>query len=323
MNSSTPRRTVGVLVGSLRRGSYSRKVAHALIARAPETLECHFIEIADLPLYNQDLDSHPPAAWTAFRDAIKACDALLFVTPEYNRSLPGCLKNATDIGSRPQGQSVFAGLPAAVVSVSPYMLGGFGANHALRQSFVYLDLAVMQQPEAYISKVADVMDEHGTITRPETDALLRQFMQAFDRWAAAVPKSAEDFDAFMERRTGISADYINGRPEPLLSISTTADPATFFPPNGDRVQGASQVNAANEHGAAAFGSGSSGHFEVMQCSSSGSLGFWAGVQHAEVRMAGRDEPVAMQLRTTEVFRLEGGQWKLVHRHADRVDPGKH
>jgi NAD(P)H-dependent FMN reductase/ketosteroid isomerase-like protein len=309
-------RKVGVLVGSLRRGSYSRMLAKALVERAPATLRCEFIEIAELPLYNEDLDATPPAAWVAFRQAIKACDALLFVTPEYNRSLPGCLKNATDIASRPQGESVLAGLPAAVVSVSPYSMGGFGANHALRQSFVYLDLRVMQQPEAYVANVRTLMDETGRIISAETDAFLIRFMKAFDEWSASARAPAEDFDGFLARREAISGQYIQGHWQALRAIATDTDPATLFPPHGERVAGAAAVNAAHEHGAQAFRPGSTGRFEVLQSGSAGDLGFWTGIQHAQVRMAGQDAAVPMRLRTTEIFRLEDGAWKLVHRHAD-------
>ncbi len=310
------RKQVGVLVGSLRRGSFSRKIAKALISRAPAGLDCNIIEIDELALYNEDLESSPPAPWVEFREAICRCDALLFVTPEYNRSMPGCLKNATDVGSRPEGKSGFAGLPAAIVSVSPYAAGGFGANHALRQSFVYLDLAVMQQPEAYVGNVKDVINSHGAITSDETDAFLTNFMLMFERWTTCNTAAEEPFDAFLVRREEVSGDYINGNAQPLLDISTVSDPATFFPPSGQRVHGASQVNASNEKGAKAFAFGSKGHFEVMQSGSSGSLGFWTGIQHAKVMMRGKDAPVVMQLRTTEVFRVEDGGWKLVHRHAD-------
>jgi NAD(P)H-dependent FMN reductase/ketosteroid isomerase-like protein len=309
-------RHVGVLIGSLRRGSLSRKLAKALIARAPATLDCHIIEIGDLPLYNEDLDSSPPPAWVSFRAALEACDALLFVTPEYNRSMPGCLKNATDVGSRPEGKSLFDGLPAAVVSVSPYSLGGFGANHALRQSFVYLNLAVMQQPEAYVGNVGDVMNAHGTITKKETDNFLKTFMQAFERWTSAAQTADEDFDTFLARREQISSEYIQGKAAPLIGISTSSDPATFFPPNGDHVVGAAKVNAANTKGAKAFGKGSVGRFEVLQSGSSSGFGFWTGIQHADMVMEGKEERLTMQLRTTEVFRIERGEWKLVHRHAD-------
>lgn len=307
---------VGVLIGSLRRASLSRKLTKALIARAPAALDCHIIEIGDLPLYNEDLDSSPPTAWMSFRRAIEACDALLFVTPEYNRSMPGCLKNATDIGSRPEGKNLFDGLPAAIVSVSPYSLGGFGANHALRQSFVYLNLAVMQQPEAYVGNVGDVMNARGTITKKKTDKFLETFMQAFERWISAAQIADEDFDAFLVRREKISSEYIRGNAAPLTGISTSSDPATFFPPSGDRVTGAAKVNAANRKGAQAFGKGSVGRFEVLQSGSSGGVGFWTGIQHADMAIRGKKERSKMQLRVTEFFRIERGEWKLVHRHAD-------
>ena len=223
MNASRSR-NVGVLVGSLRRGSYSRMLAKALVERAPASLRCTFIEIAELPLYNEDLDAAPPPAWVKFREAIKACDALLFVTPEYSRSLPGCLKNAADVASRPPGESVLAGLPAAVVSVSPYSMGGFGANHALRQAFVYLDLRVMQQPEAYVANVRTLMDETGRIISAETDAFLSRFMKAFDEWSASARTPDEDFDAFLARREAISAQYIQGHWQ-ALRASDRAGPA--------------------------------------------------------------------------------------------------
>jgi chromate reductase len=111
--------SVAVVVGSLRAESYSRKMARALMSLAPPSLTCHIVEIGDLPLYNEDLDEKPPASWERFRGLIRAADAVLFVTPEYNRSIPGGLKNATDIGSRPQGKNVFDGMPAGVVSVTP------------------------------------------------------------------------------------------------------------------------------------------------------------------------------------------------------------
>lgn len=316
------RMQVGVLVGSLRRGSYSRQIARALIARAPDTMACDIIEIGELPLYNQDLDSSPPPAWVQFRKSVAACDALLFVTPEYNRSVPGCLKNATDVGSRPQGESVFAGLPAAVVSVSPYALGGFGANHALRQNFVYLDLAVMQQPEAYLGNVADALDDKGQVTNPKTDEILVKFMRAFERWASSLVTADEDFAAFLSRREAASNDYITGDPKPLLALSASHDPATFFPPSGDRVLGAAQVNASNEQGAKAFKPGGVGRFDIFQQGSSGGLAYWTGLQHADVRMPGKDAPVNMTLRTTEIFRVENGAWKLIHRHADKVPPDR-
>src|ERR1700742_2965050 len=142
-------RKVAVLVGSLRKESFSRKVANALVPLAKPELELSLVEIGDLQLYNEDTEHHPPDTWKSFREKIKGSDAVLFVTPEYNRSVPGCLKNAIDVGSRPYGSSVWSRKPAAIVSTSPGAMGGFGANHHLRQSLVFLDMPVLQQPEAY------------------------------------------------------------------------------------------------------------------------------------------------------------------------------
>ena len=240
---------IGVIVGSLRAGSYSRRVANALMERAPENWVCEPIEIGTLPLYNEDLDADPPQSWVRFQDAVRASDALLFVTPEYNRSVPGVLKNATDIGSRPAGNNAFAGKPAAVVSVSPYAGGGMAANHALRQSFVYLDLAVMQQPEAYIRKADKLVDAHGKVAGPDADAMLSRFMQAFAAWVARVGTAAAvPFDQFLRQREDASLAYINGDPEPVIALSTRTDPASFFPPSGDRVIRAKAVDAANRKG---------------------------------------------------------------------------
>ena len=178
---TTPR-TVAVLVGSLRKESFNRKMAHALAAAAPAGLTLKIVEIGDLPLYNEDVEATPPAAWVAFRDAVKATDALLFVTPEYNRSVPGVLKNALDVGSRPYGSSVWSGKPGAVVSVSPGAIGGFGANHHLRQSLVFLDVPTLQQPEAYIGGAAKLFDDQGKLINEGTQGFISKFMQAYAAW---------------------------------------------------------------------------------------------------------------------------------------------
>ena len=176
-------RNVAVLVGSLRKGSFSRKVANALAGLAPADLTLTVHEIGDLPMYNQDLDTAtPPAQWQAFRDSVRAADAVLFVTPEYNRTIPGGLKNAIDVGSRPYGKSVWDRKPGAVVSVSPGALGAFGANHVLRQSLVFLNVPTMQQPEAYVGNVATLFDDEGKLTSDATREFLQKFMQAFARW---------------------------------------------------------------------------------------------------------------------------------------------
>lgn len=177
----TPRK-VAVLVGSLRSGSYSRMVAQAMCGMNPQ-LACEIIGIGDLPLYNQDLEEGtPPREWLDFRARIRAHDAVLFVTPEYNRSIPGALKNAIDVGSRPYGQAVWSRKPAGVVSVSPGVIGAFGANHHLRQCFVFLDMPTLQQPEAYVGNIAKLLDKDGSIANADTREFLRKFMEAFGRW---------------------------------------------------------------------------------------------------------------------------------------------
>lgn len=175
---------VATLVGSLRRGSLSRKVAEALHDLAPAGLDTRFVEIGTLPFYNFDLEADPPAEWRRFRDEIRAADAVLFVTPEYNRSVPGVLKNAIDVGSRPKETSAWKGRPAGIVSVSPGAIGAFGANHHLRQSLVFLDMPAMQQPEAYVGQAAGLFDESGRLVNEETEEFLRTFMTAFEGWIA-------------------------------------------------------------------------------------------------------------------------------------------
>jgi chromate reductase len=175
-------RKVAVLVGSLRKGAFSRMTANALASLAPATLEMRIVEIGQLPLYNQDEDVTPPAPWVAFRQEVKAVDAVLFVTPEYNRSVPAALKNAIDVGSRPYGQSVWSGKPGAVMSVSPGGIGGFGANHHLRQSMVFLNVPMMQQPEAYVGGIADVFEEGGNVTNDNTKAFFKSFIEAYAAW---------------------------------------------------------------------------------------------------------------------------------------------
>ena len=173
---------IAVLIGSLRKESFNRKVAKTLIALAPESLNLEIIEIDGLPLYNQDLDENPPVAWAEFRERVVKFDGVLFVTPEYNRSLPTVLKNAIDVGSRPYGKSVWNGKPGAIMSVSPGPLGGFGANHHLRQCLVFLNVPVMQQPEAYIGNVAKLFDESGKLTNDSMRESFTKFMQAFAAW---------------------------------------------------------------------------------------------------------------------------------------------
>ena len=160
-------------------------MANALKDLTPPSLKLEIVEIADLPLYNEDLDANPPQPWMSFRQRVKATDAVLFVTPEYNRGIPGLLKNAIDVGSRPYGHSAWDAKPGAVISVSPGAIGGFGANHHLRQSLVFLNVPAMPQPEAYIGGAAKLFDEAGKLTNPGTREFLQKFMQAFAAWIEA------------------------------------------------------------------------------------------------------------------------------------------
>jgi chromate reductase len=173
---------IAVLVGSLRKESFNRKMALALKELAPPSLALEIVEIGQLPLYNQDLDAQPPAEWKAFRDRMRKADGFLFATPEYNRSVPAVLKNAIDVGSRPYGQSVWDKKPAAIISVSPSAIGAFGANHHLRQSFVFLNMPAMAQPEAYIGGADKLFDAEGKLTVDSTREFLGKYMQAFAQW---------------------------------------------------------------------------------------------------------------------------------------------
>ena len=179
---------IAVIVGSLRKESWNRKLAQVLIKLAPSSLKMEIVEIGDLPLYNQDPDdeSRPHKEWTEFRNKMQTMDGFLFVTAEYNRSIPAPLKNAIDVGSRPYGKSVWGGKAGAVISASPGAIGGFGANQHLRQCFVFLDVFCMQQPEAYISSVDKLFDMEGNITKDETRDFLKKYMDTFANWVEKV-----------------------------------------------------------------------------------------------------------------------------------------
>lgn len=175
-------RDVVVLVGSLRKDSFNRKIARALAQLAPANLKLEIVEIRDLTFYDQDLDEKPPASWVAFRERIKRADAVLFVTPEYNRSVPGVLKNAVDIGSRPYGHNVFDGKPTGVISVTIGTTGAFGANHHLRQTLAYLNAPTLGQPEVYISAASTLMNAAGEVTNDKTREILTNFGAKFAAW---------------------------------------------------------------------------------------------------------------------------------------------
>ncbi|KRK77597.1 chromate reductase [Companilactobacillus alimentarius DSM 20249] len=171
---------IAVLVGSLRKGSYSKQIAKNIVKLFPSDYEPEFVEIGNLPLYSEDIDTpeNVPAAYTEFRNKIKEASGVVFVTPEYNRSIPGGLKNAIDVGSRPYGQSAWDKKPAAVISVSPGAISGFGANHALRQSLVFLNMPTLQQPEAYIGNVTKILDDEGNVAQG-TVGFLQSIVDAY------------------------------------------------------------------------------------------------------------------------------------------------
>lgn len=173
---------VAVLVGSLRKESFNRKIANEMIRLAPKTLKMKIIEIGNLPLYNEDLDPNPPQEWIEFRENIKNSDAILFVSPEYNRTIPGGLKNAIDVGSRPAGKSVWKGKSGAVVTVSPGAPGGLASNHNIRQAVVFLDVPIMQQPEAYIGKVHELLMGYTKTVDEKTAKFLTDYLLAFEKW---------------------------------------------------------------------------------------------------------------------------------------------
>ncbi|WP_233530568.1 NADPH-dependent FMN reductase [Gelidibacter salicanalis] len=182
---------IAVIVGSLRKESFNLKTAKALMELAPESLSLELVDIAGLPMYNEDLEETTPKEWLALRKEIKAVDGLLFLTPEYNRSITGVLKNAIDVGSRPYGKGAWDGKPGAVISVSPGNIGGFGANHHLRQSLIFVNVPTMAQPEAYIGGAADLFDDKGKLTNDSTRDFLKEFMEAFEKWVITNAKKQQ------------------------------------------------------------------------------------------------------------------------------------
>lgn len=177
----TAKYDVAVLVGSLRADSFNRKVVDAL-APLSTGLSFRIVDFHDLPMMNEDIEATPPDAWLRFREEIRHADAFLFATPEYNRSIPGALKNALDVGSRPYGSNFWNDRPAAVISASIATTGGFGANHHLRQVLTYLNVHVMAQPEVYVPHVAALVGAEGQITDARTLGFLQTVADAFQAW---------------------------------------------------------------------------------------------------------------------------------------------
>ena len=194
---------IAILVGSLREESLNRRVAQSICAIRGDHLECSMVQIGKLPLYNQDYDPLPeqPEEYVRFRDQIRSADGILFVTPEYNRGVPGVLKNAIDVGSRPYGESVWNGKPAAIISASPGSIGGFGANHQLRQACVFLNMPVMQQPEAYLGNVTDdSFDADGCLKDGPLKDLVTKLAHAFHDWVDVIHRARAALAGTEERK---------------------------------------------------------------------------------------------------------------------------
>ena len=174
------------IAGSLRKESFSLKIANALAKLAPDTLKLEVITPAGISFFNQDLEGAPPADWLAFRDKLQKSNGVLFVTPEYNRSIPGVLKNAIDVASRPYGKSSLLGKPVGIISNSPGPLGGVSAAKHLQNILPGISGPLLQQPEIYLNAVGDAFDANGNLTKDSLKTVLQQYIDAF---AAHVAKN--------------------------------------------------------------------------------------------------------------------------------------
>jgi chromate reductase len=184
--------TIVTIVGSLRKESFSLKIANALAKLAPASLKLDVTTLESISFFNQDLEAAPPADWLAFREKLQKSNGVLFVTPEYNRSIPGVLKNAIDVGSRPYGQSVWDRKPAAIVTASPGAIGGALSNHQIRQSCVFLNMPVMQQPEAYLGQVSDdSFDDGGCLKEGPLKDVVVKLAHAFHDWVEMIHRSRQ------------------------------------------------------------------------------------------------------------------------------------
>lgn len=175
---ATPHHVV-TIVGSLRKESFSLKIANALAKLAPATLKLDVTTLHGISFFNQDLEANPPADWLAFREKLQRSDGVLFVTPEYNRSIPGVLKNAIDVGSRPYGKSSFNGKPTGIIANSPGALGGVSAAKHLQNVLPGIAGAIMQQPEVYLSAVGDAFNDKGELIKEPLQKVLQQYIDAF------------------------------------------------------------------------------------------------------------------------------------------------
>ncbi len=172
---------VGLIIGSLRKASYSRRVAQGLGESAPTSMALKELAYGDLPLYNGDLEPETPQPWLRFRAEVLACDALLFVIPEYNRSIPGGLKNAIDVASKPTGKNCWSGKPALVISQSTGPLGGLAGSYALKQALAAVNCATMPHPEVYLGRIATLFDGDGPLV-PDTRDFLRGVLEHYETW---------------------------------------------------------------------------------------------------------------------------------------------
>src|ERR1700686_2454045 len=170
---------VAVIVGSLRKEGFTLKIANALARLAPDTLKLEVVTLYDISFFNQDLEAAPPADWLAFREKLQKSDGVLFVTPEYNRSIPGVLKNAIDVGSRPYGKSSFMGKPTGIVSVSPGLLGGVSAAKHLQNILPGISGPILGQPEIYLNGIGDAFDDKGQLTKEALQKVMQQYIDAF------------------------------------------------------------------------------------------------------------------------------------------------
>jgi chromate reductase, NAD(P)H dehydrogenase (quinone) len=171
--------SVAVIVGSLRKESFSLKIAKALVKLAPDTLKLEIVSLHGISFFNQDLEASPPADWVAFREKLHKSTGVLFVTPEYNRSIPGVLKNAIDVGSRPYGKSSFLGKPTGIISSSPGPLGGVSAAKHLQNILPGIAGVIMGQPEVYLNGVGDAFDDKGELVKESLQNVLKQYIDAY------------------------------------------------------------------------------------------------------------------------------------------------
>jgi chromate reductase len=174
-----PPYNVVVIAGSLRKESFTLKIANALAKLAPDSLKLNVVTLYDISFFNQDLEAAPPADWLAFRDKLQKSNGVLFVTPEYNRSIPGVLKNAIDVGSRPYGKSSFLGKPVGIISNSPGPLGGVCAAKHLQNILPGISGPIMGQPEIYLNGIGDAFDDKGALTKESLQKVLQQYIDAF------------------------------------------------------------------------------------------------------------------------------------------------